>query len=130
MCPRRWLGSQSRYWWLPLEACAAIEAARRGRDRDVLVAQLLRLVARDDLFAAIIDRSDARPGECQARSGLPRLFGGPREDRLARLSLGLPEFLAARGGDGVRPPAEKAGFLVRLEELQNEAADGAVMSAK
>jgi hypothetical protein len=28
---------------------------RRGRDRDVLVAQLLGLVARDDLFAAIID---------------------------------------------------------------------------
>lgn len=46
-------GSQSRHWWLPLEACAAIvaEAARRGRDRDVLLAQLLRLVACDDLFA-------------------------------------------------------------------------------
>ena len=50
-------GSQSRHWWLLLEPCAAIEAeaARRGRDRDVLVAQLLRLVARNDLFAAIID---------------------------------------------------------------------------
>src|SRR4030081_1018913 len=69
--------------------------------------------------------ADARPGECQARSGLPRLFGGPREDRLARLSLGLPEFLAARGGDGVRPPAEKAGFLVRLQGLQKKAPGGA-----
>jgi hypothetical protein len=56
MCHRRWLGSQSRDWWLPFEACAAIEPEAARRDRDVPVAQLLRLVARDDLFAAIIDR--------------------------------------------------------------------------
>jgi hypothetical protein len=49
-------GSQSRYWWLPLEACAAIEAeaACRDRNRDVLVAQLVPVVGialQDDVAA-------------------------------------------------------------------------------
>src|SRR5450631_4462088 len=56
ICHRRWPGSQSRYWWLPLEACAAIEAeaARRDRNRDVLVAQLVPVVGialQDDVAA-------------------------------------------------------------------------------
>ena len=57
MCHRRWLGE-------PIEILVVAARGLRGdrgeaarRDRDVLVAQLLRRVARAlNLFAAIIDR--------------------------------------------------------------------------
>lgn len=44
--------------WVQLTASAVIEgeAKRRGLHPDVLAAQLLYTVAREDLFAAVLDR--------------------------------------------------------------------------
>lgn len=51
-------GHRMMHPWIPLPACAAIEAeaVRRGVHPDALVARLVDAIATDRLFGALLDR--------------------------------------------------------------------------